>query len=147
MELWRMAYHRLIRQLERAREIQREIQRELERARGSQRKLEGAKVSQREQERRYRAIYTTCLGMLGTIQGVMVISPYPPQLQEELKDSCVLDKDNNWSCGGQGVMTITSGMVPNMIFCHFEQLLFYTFSCIMLSLSRTQGSLCSSWSC
>ena len=33
--------------------------------------------------------------MLGTIQDVMVISPYPPQLQEEQKDPCVLDKDNN----------------------------------------------------
>ena len=29
-----------------------------------------------------------------------------------------------WSCGGQGRMTMTSIMVPNMIFDHFEQLLF-----------------------
>ena len=33
--------------------------------------------------------------MLGTIQDVMVILSYPPQLQEEHKDPCVLDKDNN----------------------------------------------------
>ena len=26
---------------------------------------------------------------------VIVILPYPPQLQEEHKDPCVLDKDNN----------------------------------------------------
>ena len=29
-------------------------------------------------------------------------------------------------------MTITSGMVPNTIFCHLAQLLFSTLSCIML---------------
>ena len=33
--------------------------------------------------------------MLGTIMEVIVILPYPPQLQEEHKDPCVLDKDNN----------------------------------------------------
>ena len=33
--------------------------------------------------------------MLGTILNVMVILPYPPQLQEEHKDPYVLDQDNN----------------------------------------------------
>ena len=33
--------------------------------------------------------------MLGTIMEVIYILPYPPQLQEEHKDPCVLDKDNN----------------------------------------------------
>ena len=33
--------------------------------------------------------------MLGTILNVMVILLYPPQLQEEQKDPCVLDQDNN----------------------------------------------------
>ena len=33
--------------------------------------------------------------MLGTILNVMVIFPYPPQLQEEQKDLYVLDQDNN----------------------------------------------------
>ena len=33
--------------------------------------------------------------MLGTIPDVMVILPYPLQLQEEHKDPYVLDKDNN----------------------------------------------------
>ena len=32
--------------------------------------------------------------MLGTIMGVIVIFPYPTQLQEEHKDPCVLDNDN-----------------------------------------------------
>ena len=43
---------------------------------------------------------------------------------------------------------MTSGMVLNMITYHFEQLLFSKLSCGMfLSWSRTQGSLCSFWSC
>ena len=33
--------------------------------------------------------------MLGTIMEVIVILPYPPQLQQEHKDPCVLDGDNN----------------------------------------------------
>ena len=33
--------------------------------------------------------------MLGTIMEVIAILPYPPQLQEEHKDPCVLDEDNN----------------------------------------------------
>ena len=33
--------------------------------------------------------------MLGIILEVMVILPYPPQLQEEHKDPYVLDQDNN----------------------------------------------------
>ena len=33
--------------------------------------------------------------MLGTIPDVIVIFPYPPQLQQEHKDPCVLDGDNN----------------------------------------------------
>ena len=33
--------------------------------------------------------------MLGTIPDVIVILPYPPQLQQEHKDPCVLDEDNN----------------------------------------------------
>ena len=49
------------RDLERELEGAKESQRELERDRGSQREIEGVRESQREQERRYRAIYTTCL--------------------------------------------------------------------------------------
>ena len=41
-----------------------------------------------------------------------------------------------------------SMIVPNMFFGHLEQLLFSKLCCILLlSWSRTQGSLCSSWSC
>ena len=43
---------------------------------------------------------------------------------------------------------MTSRMVPEMTIDHLDQLLFSTLSCIMLlSWSRTQGSLCSPWSC
>ena len=43
---------------------------------------------------------------------------------------------------------MTSMIVPNMFFGHLEELLFSKLCCIqLLSWSRTQGSLCSSWSC
>ena len=44
-------------------------------------------------------------------------------------------------------MTMTLGMIPNIIIYHLEQLLFSELSCILqLSWSGMKGSLCSSWS-